>query len=112
MNMNSQSTASLLVQDLRCEYQDNPLGIDVVSHQSIHVPYGGSALHSGQRCTWRVRAWDGNDQPSAWSEPAWWEMGLLHPADWQAHWVEPGWQEDPNTQHPCPYLRATFSIDG
>jgi len=138
------------VQDLQCEYQDNPLGIDVVqprlswklaseqrgvaqsayqirvtdtsdvlwetgkvlSHQSIHVPYGGSDLRSGQRCTWRVRVWDGNDQPSAWSEAAWWEMGLLHPIDWHAHWIEPGWQEDPNAELPCPYLRTTFSVDG
>jgi alpha-L-rhamnosidase len=148
--MNSRSTVPLLVQDLRCEYQDNPLSIDVVpprlswklaceqrgvaqsayqirvtdssdvlwetgkvlSHQSIHVPYGGSVLRSGQRCTWRVRVWDGNDQPSAWSEPAWWEMGLLHPSEWQAHWIEPGWPEDPNAEPPCPYLRTTFSVDG
>jgi alpha-L-rhamnosidase len=148
--MNSRSTVPLLVQDLRCEYQDNPLGIDVVqprlswklasaqrgvvqsayqiqvtetsdvlwetgqvlSPQSIHVPYGGSVLRSGQRCTWRVRVWDGNDRPSAWSEPAWWEMGLLHPSDWQAHWIEPGWQEDPNAEPPCPYLRTTFSVEG
>jgi len=148
--MNSRSTVPFLVHDLRCEYQDNPLGIDiaqprlswklasaqrgvvqsayqirvtdtsdvlwetgkVLSHQSIHVPYGGSVLHSGQRCTWRVRVWNGNDRPSAWSEPAWWEMGLLHPSDWHAHWIAPGWQEDPNTQRPCPYLRTTFSVDG
>ena len=76
------------------------------------MPYDGSALHSGQRCTWRVRVWDGNDQPSAWSEPAWWEMGLLHPIDWQAHWIEPGWQEDPKAPQPCPYLRTTFSVEG
>jgi alpha-L-rhamnosidase len=30
MTRNSRSTGPLLVQDLRCEYQDNPLGIDVV----------------------------------------------------------------------------------
>jgi len=150
MTRNSRSPAPLLVQDLRCEYQDNPLGIDVVpprlswklaseqrgvvqsayqiqvtdtskvlwetgkvlSHQSIHVPYGGSALRSGERCTWRVRVWDGHDQPSAWSEPAWWEMGLLHPSDWHAHWIEPGWQEDKSAEPPCPYLRTTFSVDG
>src|SRR6516225_5215659 len=108
MAMNSRTTDHLMVQDLRCEYQDNPLGIDVaqprlswklvseqrgvtqsayqiqvtdtsdvlwetgkvLSHQSIHVPYDGSVLRSGQRCTWHVRVWDGNDQPSAWSEPA------------------------------------------
>jgi alpha-L-rhamnosidase len=148
--MNSRSTGPLLVQDLRCEYQDNPLGIDVVQPrlswklasaqrgvaqsayqirvtetsevlwdsgkvrcpQSIHVPYGGSALRSGQRCTWRVRVWDGHDQPSAWSEPAWWEMGLLHPSDWHAQWIAPGWKEDPNAPSPCPYLRTTFAVEG
>jgi alpha-L-rhamnosidase len=150
MIMNSRSTGPLLVQDLRCEYQDNPLGIDVVqprlswklasaqrgvaqsayqmrvtetsnvlwdtgkvlSPQSIHVPYGGFALRSGQRCTWRVCVWNGNDQPSAWSEPAWWEMGLLHPSDWRAHWIAPGWQEDKSAEQPCPYLRTTFSVEG
>jgi alpha-L-rhamnosidase len=150
MTMNSRSTASLLVHDLRCEYQENPLGIDVLqprlswklasaqrgvvqsayqirvtersdvhwdtgkvlSDQSIHVPYSGSVLRSGQCCTWRVRVWDGNDQPSAWSESAWWEMGLLHPSDWHAHWIAPGWPEDADVERPCPYLRTTFSVDG
>jgi alpha-L-rhamnosidase len=150
MIMNSRSTGPLLVYDLRCEYQDNPLGIDVVqprlswklasaqrgvvqsayqirvtetsevlwetgkvlSPHSIHVPYGGSLLRSGQRCTWRVRVWDGHDQPSAWSKPAWWEMGLLHPSDWHAHWIAPGWQEDESAEPPCPYLRTSFSVDG
>jgi alpha-L-rhamnosidase len=150
MTMNSRSTGPPLVQALRCEYQDNPLGIDVVwprlswklasaqrgvvqsayqlrvtdgsdvlwdtgkvrSPESIHVPYGGSALHSGERCTWRVRVWDGHNRPSAWSEPAWWEMGLMHPSDWIAHWIAPGWQEAPKAVPPCPYLRTTFAVDG
>jgi alpha-L-rhamnosidase len=150
MTMNSRSTAPLLVHDLRCEYQENPLGIDVLrprlswklaseqrvaaqaahqivvtetsnvlwdtgkvrSPQSIHVPYGGSVLRSGQRCTWQVRVWDSHDRPSAWSEPAWWEMGMLHPSDWHAQWIAPGWQEDKSTERPCPYLRTTFAVDG
>ncbi len=51
------------------------------------VPYGGPTLLSGQRCTWRVRTWDRQDRPSEFSEPAWWEMGLLEPKDWQARWM-------------------------
>ncbi|MGO9517842.1 MAG: hypothetical protein ACLPND_12420, partial [Candidatus Korobacteraceae bacterium] len=27
-------------------------------------------------------------QPSDWSKPARWEMGLLKPADWSAQWIE------------------------
>ena len=35
------------------------------------------AAGSRQACFWKVRAWDRDGQPSAWSKPARWEMGLL-----------------------------------
>ena len=35
----------------------------------------GQPLHSGQRVYWKVRAWDREGRPSAYSTPAWWEMG-------------------------------------
>ena len=48
--------------------QDGPNGLwdsgKVTSDQSIHVPYGGPALSSGQRCTWQVRVWDGLERSS------------------------------------------------
>ena len=59
----------------------------VRSGQSVHVEYAGKTLVSGQRCWWRVRVWDATDRPSAWSEPSWWEMGLLKPSDWKAQWI-------------------------
>ena len=37
----------------------------------------GPAPQSGQRYHWQVRVWDGGGNASAWSAPAWWEMGLL-----------------------------------
>jgi len=46
--------------------------------------YAGRPLTSGQRCYWKVRVWDAADQPSPYSEPAWWEMGLLSQEDWHA----------------------------
>ncbi len=60
----------------------------VVSDETAHVVYGGKPLTSRQVCCWKVRAWDRDGRPSAWSEPARWEMGLLKPADWSAQWIE------------------------
>lgn len=82
----------------------------VFSDQSLHIPYRGPTLQSRQRCMWRVRVWDRADCPSAWSDPGWWEMGLLQRTDWQAQWIEPEWDEDPAALNPCPYLRATFTL--
>ena len=44
------------------------------------MPYGGPALQSGTKYTWKVRAWDETDQPSAYSAPASLETGLLQQA--------------------------------
>ncbi|MCL4402938.1 MAG: glycoside hydrolase family 78 protein [Acidobacteria bacterium] len=59
----------------------------VVSNQSIQVEYGGPALASAKRYTWKVRTWDGGGKASSWSADAFWEMGLLAPSDWKARWI-------------------------
>jgi alpha-L-rhamnosidase len=59
----------------------------VVSGDTIQVVYAGRELASAQRYWWRVRVWDQDDRPSAWSASATWTMGLLKPADWQAQWI-------------------------
>ncbi len=70
--------------------------------RSVHVVYGGAALRSGQRCYWKVRAWDKEGRPSAYSKPAVWEMGLIRPSDWQARWI---------SLPPAPVPRAA-TLDG
>src|SRR5580658_7198245 len=50
---------------------------------SIGAVYSGSALASGQLCYWKVRVWDKGGQPSLWSDPALWSMGLLRQEDWR-----------------------------
>jgi alpha-L-rhamnosidase len=60
----------------------------VESNQSVNVVYDGKPLESGKRYFWRVKVWDmNNDNPSEWSNPVWWEMGLLNESDWQAEWI-------------------------
>jgi alpha-L-rhamnosidase len=82
----------------------------VVSEDSTHCPYEGPALQSGNRYHWQVRIWDGQDRVSNWSTPAYWEMGLLAPSDWQANWIEPDLQEDVSKPGPSPMLRTTFKL--
>ena len=59
----------------------------VTADQSIHVQYAGKPLASRQQCFWKVRVWDKDGKPSAWSQPASWSMGLLRPSDWQGQWI-------------------------
>lgn len=60
----------------------------VASDQSIHIEYAGKPLCSRAPCHWKVRVWDKDKQPSPWSKPAMWTMGLLAPKDWQAaQWI-------------------------
>ena len=80
------------------------------SDASTHVPYDGPALESSQRYYWRVQAWDNHGHNSGWSEPAYWEMGLLQPSDWKAHWIQPGLKEDEKKSNPSPMLRRVFEL--
>ena len=149
-----QSPGDLRVTDLRCEYQVNPLGIDVKrprlswklqseqrgekqtayrirvadvdgnrlwdtgkvdSDRSIHIEYGGRPLSSRLRCTWKVRVWDKEGNPSPWSAPASWEMALLGRDDWQAKWINDGKanptkDEDFYKEDPAPLFRKTFDL--
>jgi len=63
----------------------------VASSHSRAIRYAGPALASAQKVHWKVRAWDEADQPTAWSTPASWTMGLMAPGDWQgASWIGAG----------------------
>ena len=65
----------------------------VVSDDTAQVIYGGKPLTSGAPVFWKVRAWDQNDQPTTWSEPAKWSMGLLKDSHWKAQWMTEPWQK-------------------
>ncbi len=81
----------------------------VESDQSVHVAYAGTPLTSRQFCFWKVRIWNQDDQPSAWSEAARWTMGLLSPNDWSAAWIGVDWMED--NAGALPWLRTSVSLE-
>ncbi|HOD50281.1 MAG TPA: family 78 glycoside hydrolase catalytic domain [Candidatus Hydrogenedentes bacterium] len=149
---------------LRCEYLENPLGIDkaaprlswinesvdpeargktqtayrilaassaerlegdtgdlwdsgrVCCADSIQAPYGGQALGARRRVYWKVRVWDEAGMVSAWSEPAWFETGLLADDDWSALWITrnealPENEEALFDDRPAPLFRKEFRIE-
>jgi alpha-L-rhamnosidase len=70
----------------------------VAGERSLLVAYDGPELRSAERVTWQAKVWTDQGQ-SDWSEPGWFEMGLLSPRDWTARWVEPS----------EPLVRTTFT---
>lgn len=76
--------------------------------QSANIPYAGLPLKSRQRCHWKVCVWDSEGNASDFSQPAWFEMALLHQSDWAAAWIgalgsRPG---------PAKYFRCVFNAPG
>jgi alpha-L-rhamnosidase len=60
----------------------------VKSPMDNQISYDGSVLKSATRYYWRVCVWDEKGKVSSWSEPSWWETGILNKADWgQAKWI-------------------------
>jgi len=139
-SQNTNRSLNLSLSELRCEYQQDPVGVDTLHPQlgwrlesiepdvhqsayqvlvartpevlagdrgdlwdsgkvksidSTHVPYRGSALSSRLRCYWKVRVWDELGRPSRWSQPAFWEMGMVRQEDWQSQWIGSGPPREP-----------------
>ena len=84
----------------------------VESNQTANVEYQGNALASGQRAWWKVRTYDSDGLPSAWSEPAYFEMGLLNPEDWRARWIAAPTMGSRARGAPVPAFRREFDISG
>src|ERR1041385_6645429 len=49
----------------------------IASDETLHIYFGGPQLRTAQRCFWKVRVWDKDGNPSAYSKSSFWEMGVL-----------------------------------
>lgn len=84
----------------------------VASGETVHIAYDGPPLQSGARYHWMVRAWDRSGEPSAWSAPAFWSMGLLEESDWQARWIgAPETALDSAEAYAARLLRHRFPVE-
>ncbi len=81
----------------------------VESDKSVNVVYGGPAQQSMERMYWQVRVWDNSGKASSWSEPAYWEMGILGPSLWKASWITLPNEPASDGSKPAHYYRNEFS---
>ncbi len=77
------ASADLLRQDRGSQWDSGKMA----SEESTQVVYKGRPLESGQTYYWKVRFWDSQDRPSAYSAPASFEMGLLSREEWRGRWI-------------------------
>lgn len=89
----------------------------VKSDNAVLIQYAGKTLKSRQECYWKVRVWDKNGKVSSWSQPAFWNMGILNANEWKAQWIGVPWQSDTATvlsalkkTEPAPLLRKDFVV--
>ena len=66
----------------------------VESDSSVHVAYKGSSFQPGEKYFWRVKVWDNSGKASSWSQPAFFQIGLLNADNWKAKWIQVGFTED------------------
>ncbi|WP_459545556.1 alpha-L-rhamnosidase [Nocardia sp. X0981] len=73
------------------------------------APYQGPPLRARCRYHWRVCLEDAHGRCGAWSEPAWFETGVLDPGWWSAHWVSAAPTTLPGPDAAV-YLRGTVEL--
>ena len=82
----------------------------VNNSQSVNIIYNGPALSSSERVYWQVRIWDSKDKATAWSAPAYWEMGILSPSEWKGSWLTFGSPKEVKESLPSQYFRKEFAL--
>ncbi len=81
----------------------------VKSDETIQIEYDGKKLASDQQAFWKVRVWNGADEPGEWSEPATWTAGLMDASEWKAKWI--GYEASADDDASTPEEKA-LTFDG
>ena len=126
--------------NLRTEYLSDPIGIDIanprifwnceggvkqtayqivserwdsgkVESGSMHAQYP-LALISGERVNYRIKLWDETGAEGDWSEPAFFEMGLLRASHWQAKWITGDYAVNKKNRYPVDCFQKYFALSG
>ncbi|MBP5189684.1 MAG: family 78 glycoside hydrolase catalytic domain [Bacteroidales bacterium] len=89
-----------------------------VSNQMLYVPYKGKPLKSRDQCWWKVFTTvtygEHNRKKALESEVHHFEISLLSPDDWKAHWIGRDYEDDileGHTAVAARYLRKDFPLD-
>lgn len=87
----------------------------VKSEKTNNIEYKGKRLKAKNRYYWSVRSYNAQDKVSDWSQPAFFEMGMIHPSNWLAQWIGDGKKMPDNLvgfykNDPAPLLRKDWEI--
>ncbi len=125
---------------LRTEYLIDPIGIDIanprifwncdsgrkqtayrivsekwdsgkVESDSMHAQYPLN-LVSGERVNYKIKLWDEGSKEGDWSEPAFFEMGLLRKSHWQAKWITGDYTVNKKERYPADCFKKAFPLNG
>jgi len=88
----------------------------VNSSETLGVAYDGQPVHSREKVFWKVRVWDREAKPSAFSHTATFETALLAQSDWRAKWIQSPHhscvaETEAFDDHPAPLFRKQFQLD-
>ena len=123
--------------NIRTEYLIDPVGIDIPNPRVFWNCEGGVkqtayrivsekwdtgkvetasmraqyplTLVSGERVNYRIKLWDENGEEGEWSEPAYFEMGLLRAAHWKAKWITGDYKVNRLRRYPADCFRKDFT---
>ncbi len=126
--------------NIKTEYLSNPLGIDILNprifwncecgikqtaYQIVSEKWdsgkveSGSmraryplVLESGERVNFRIKLWDENGSEGEWSEPAFFEAGLLKHSDWKAKWITGNYKVNRKKRYPVDCFKKMFDLNG
>ena len=122
--------------NLRTEYLIDPVGIDIANPRVFWTCEGGVkqtayrivsekwdtgkvesgsmraqyplTLVSGERVNYKIKLWDENGDEGEWSEPAFFEMGLLRASHRKAKWITGDYKVNKMKRYPVDCFRKVF----